>query len=148
MTYISFAGYPSARRCHGAVQLTRETGTQVFIIGGHNNDNIFADLWRLDLTTYQWTCFVTCQLPNPTFFHATAVTPEGRVYIFGGNYRAGRTNDVYSAWLCIPKLSEICWAALLAYYPDLYKRKIDSLIDIGVPKRFLDRINIKNTIES
>lgn len=123
----------------------------MFITGGHDNEHIFGDLWRLDLTTHEWTCFITCQLPNPTFFHAIAVTPEGRLYVFGGNYCTEndieRTNDIYSTWLCIPNLTEICWEALLCYYPHMYKCDTDKLIDIGVPKRFLDRINIKSMVE-
>lgn len=104
------------------------------------------------MTTLEWTCFLTCQLPNPTFFHATAVTPEGRLYVFGGNYCSAdeteRSNDIYATWLCIPQLNEICWEALLYYFPQMYKNDPESLIDIGVPKRFLDRINIKNEDKS
>ncbi|XP_018563263.1 kelch domain-containing protein 10 homolog isoform X2 [Anoplophora glabripennis] len=138
-------GHPEPRRCHGAVEITVNTGPQVFITGGHDGENIFNDLWRLDLKTYQWTFFEICQLPRPTYFHATAVSPEGRLYVFGGNYSINddvrRSNTIYSAWLCIPKLSEICWEAVLYYSPHINKCGVDDLINIGLPRHFLQRLN-------
>lgn len=138
-------GYPEPRRCHGAVQIAVDTGPQVFITGGHDGENIFNDLWRLELKTYKWTFFETCQLPRPTYFHATAVSPEGRLYVFGGNYSINddvrRSNAIYSAWLCIPKLSEICWEAVLYYSPHINKCRLDDLINIGLPRHFLQRLS-------
>lgn len=73
------------------------------------------------------------------------------MYVFGGNYcsddETQRSNDIYSTWLCIPKLSELCWDALIFYFPHMYKCNVDKLIDIGVPKRYLDRISIKDMEE-
>ncbi|CAG9865367.1 unnamed protein product [Phyllotreta striolata] len=138
-------GYPEPRRCHGAVQITSTSSVQLFITGGHDGEDIFNDLWRLDLVTYQWTYFSLCKLPQPTYFHATAATPEGKLYVFGGNYSVDedvrRSNDVYSTWLCIPKLSEISWEAVLHYSPRLHKLDASELIDLGLPRRFLQRLD-------
>lgn len=137
-------GYPEPRRCHGAVQISYNSNIQIFVTGGHDGENIFNDLWRLDLQTYQWTYFNLCRLPQPTYFHATAVTPEGKLYVFGGNFSVDedvrRSNAVFSTWLCIPKLSEICWESVLYYSPNLHKLKSHDLIDLGLPRRFLQRL--------
>ncbi|XP_023026034.2 scruin like at the midline isoform X1 [Leptinotarsa decemlineata] len=141
-------GYPKPRRCHGAVQVEINHGVQVFITGGHDGENIFNDLWRLDLKTYQWTYFSNCQLPQPTYFHATAVTPEGKLYVFGGNYSieddVRRSSAVYSTWLCIPKLSEICWEAVLHYSPHITECDSNDLINIGLPRHFVLRLGNVN----
>ncbi|XP_057667494.1 kelch domain-containing protein 10 homolog isoform X1 [Diorhabda carinulata] len=140
-------GFPEPRRCHGAVQITYNNSIQLFITGGHDGECAFDDLWRLDLQNFQWTCFDLCRLPQPTYFHATAVSPEGRLYVFGGIYSGDedvtRNNDIYSTWLCIPKLSEICWEAVLHYTPNIKKLEHSELIDMGLPRRFLQRLDNK-----
>lgn len=77
---------PAPRRCHGVVQYTDEkTGvTYVVISGGTNGTFVFSDVWRLDLSEMQWTCLRKCKLPRPLFFHSAALTPQGRMYTFGG----------------------------------------------------------------
>lgn len=77
---------PAPRRCHGSVQYTDEKSgiTSVVISGGYNGDRVFSDVWRLDLSTLQWTCLRECILPCPVYFHSAALIPEGRMYIFGG----------------------------------------------------------------
>ncbi|XP_050451629.1 kelch domain-containing protein 10 homolog isoform X2 [Cataglyphis hispanica] len=76
---------PAPRRCHGSVQYTDEKSgiTSVVISGGYNGDRVFSDVWRLDLSTLQWTCLRECILPCPVYFHSAALIPEGRMYIFG-----------------------------------------------------------------
>ncbi|KMQ97665.1 kelch domain-containing protein 10-like protein [Lasius niger] len=134
---------PEPRRCHGSVQYTDERSgvTSVFISGGYNGDWVFSDVWRLDLSTLQWTCLRECILPYPVYFHSAALIPEGRMYIFGGIVKVQRTNAVYSAWLTIPKLSEICWQALNYYYPKLKDYSPDKLLDIGIPLKFVQRLD-------
>ncbi|XP_020290298.1 kelch domain-containing protein 10 homolog isoform X2 [Pseudomyrmex gracilis] len=138
---------PEARRCHGCVQHKDEkTGvTSVFISGGYDGDWVFSDVWRLDLSTRRWTLLRECILPSPVYFHSAALTPEGRMYIFGGivkvNNEVQRTNAVYSAWLTIPKLSEICWQALNHYYPNLRNMSPRKLLRIGIPLRFVQRFD-------
>ncbi|KAL3270195.1 hypothetical protein HHI36_009251 [Cryptolaemus montrouzieri] len=141
-------GIPAARRCHGAVQINVEDSIQIFITGGHDGENIFDDLWRLDLSNYQWTCFTQCRLPKEIYFHATASTPEGRLYVFGGIYSEEekfiRTNSIYSTWLCIPKLSEMCWEAVLQYFPHIVDCDHNILIKVGLPRNFIKRLPNRN----
>jgi len=51
-----------------------------------------------------------------------------------------RTNAVYSAWLTIPKLSEICWEALNYYWEDLKDASPDELLSMGIPLKFVQRL--------
>nr|CAI5846140.1 unnamed protein product [Callosobruchus analis] len=146
-------GYPPPRRCHGAVQVDAEEGggaPQVFVIGGHDGENIFDDLWRLDLRTFRWTCFDTCRLPRPMYFHAAAVSPQGRLYVFGGNYSVNddirRSNAIYSTWVCVPKLAEMCWEAVLHYSPNINRCRTEDLIDSGLPRHFVQRLGGYNTM--
>ncbi|XP_011691613.1 PREDICTED: kelch domain-containing protein 10 homolog [Wasmannia auropunctata] len=138
---------PAPRRCHGSVQYTDEkTGvTSVVISGGYNGDRVFSDVWRLDLSTLQWTRMRKCVLPSPVYFHSAALTPEGRMYLFGGivktNNKVKRTNAIYSAWITIPKLSEICWQALNYYYRDLRNASPDKLLSMGIPLKFVQRLD-------
>lgn len=174
---------PAPRRCHGSVQYTDEKSgvTSVVISGGYNGDWVFSDVWRLDLGTLQWTRLSECILPCPVYFHSAALTPEGRMYIFGGivkmnnkviivlsqmtrnilqcfvhcsyflsviviirrfsSLQVQRTNAVHSAWLTIPKLSEICWQALNYYYPKLKDCSPDELLHMGVPLKFVQRLD-------
>lgn len=137
------AGIPSPRKCHGAVQIESEDGINVFIIGGEVEARALSDLWKLNLKTLQWTLVTMFSLPHPIFFHSCAVTPEGKLYIFGGITKGGelgRTNRVHATWLCIPKLSEICWEALLHYYPQLNNCCKESLINSGIPRNFVQRL--------
>jgi len=77
---------PAPRRCHGSVQYIDEKNgvTSVVISGGYNGDRVFNDVWRLNLSTLRWTRLRECILPCPVYFHSAALTPEGRMYIFGG----------------------------------------------------------------
>lgn len=142
---------PEPRRCHGSVQYTDEKSgvTSVVISGGYNGDSVFSDVWRLDLSTLQWTLLKECILPSPVYFHSAALTPEGRMYIFGGiakiNNEMERTNAVYSAWLTIPKLSDICWQALNNYYPSLKYSSPDKLLHIGIPLKFVRILDSYNS---
>ncbi|XP_015431512.1 PREDICTED: kelch domain-containing protein 10 homolog [Dufourea novaeangliae] len=138
---------PEPRRCHGSVQYTDEkTGvTFVVISGGYNEDHVFSDVWRLDLSLLQWTCLRKCILPCPVYFHSAALTPEGRMYTFGGiikeDNKVARTDAVHSVWLKIPKLSEICWQALIHYFPHLCRKSQHQLLLTGVPLKFVQRID-------
>lgn len=137
------SGVPLPRRCHGAVQLDTPTGIQVFITGGYDGEDVFDDLWKLEVNTLQWTRIDTCRLPTPRYFHAAAATPEGKLYVFGGIYMSDdmrRSNEVFTTWLCIPKLSEMCWEALLTFNPCIVNAKREDLIDAGLPRRFIERL--------
>lgn len=45
---------------------------------------VLNDLWRIDLATFQWTKLEVV-LPVGVFFHSASITPDGWIYIFGGN---------------------------------------------------------------
>ena len=138
---------PEPRRCHGSVQYTDEkTGAKLVVIsGGYNEEHVFSDVWRLDLKLLQWTRLRESSLPCPLYFHSTALTPEGRMYTFGGiikeNDEVVRTDAVHSVWLKIPKLSEICWQALIYYFPRLRRKSPNQLLYMGVPLKFVQRID-------
>lgn len=96
------------------------------------------------MKTYQWTCFSKCSLPRELYFHAAAASPEGRIYVFGGIYsdegNTIRTNTIYSTWLCIPKLSEMCWEAVLLYFPHIVHCDHDELLNVGLPRNYVKRL--------
>ncbi|XP_018320085.1 kelch domain-containing protein 10 homolog isoform X2 [Agrilus planipennis] len=138
-----YVGVPLPRRCHGAVQIQTENDIHVFVTGGYDGDLVFDDLWRLELSTMQWRLIERCTLPWPTYFHSASVTPEGKLYVFGGIYadeNIRRNNDIVSTWLCIPKLSEMCWEALLHYYPKIVNCPKNKLINAGLPRHFVQRL--------
>ncbi|KAK0178737.1 hypothetical protein PV327_007600 [Microctonus hyperodae] len=142
---------PGPRRCHGSVQYTDPiTGdVNVVLSGGYRSDQVYNDVWRLNLRRLQWTCLkpLGTTLPRPLFFHSAALTPAGQMYVFGGiqDFQTGpRTQDVLSVWLLIPKLSEICWEAL-GYYKNNWKNTSrNDLINLGIPRKFVERIQFNN----
>lgn len=138
---------PSRRKKHSAVQVNTPNGVQVFVAGGNAGQSVFDDIWRLDITTLQWTLMRQSYLPKSLFFHAATVTPEGCMYVFGGiepkHDTTTRNNNLFKVWLCIPKLSEMCWEAILYYNQNLAQRDKAALINEGFPLRFLDRLGEK-----
>lgn len=46
----------------------------VFICGGYNGELILADLWKINLQTFQWSK-LPAEMPEPAYFHCAAVTP-------------------------------------------------------------------------
>lgn len=87
---------PSSRRCHGSVQYKDENTGEISVIisGGFNGDPIFSDMWKLDLSNLQWTRLRNCVLPRPVYFHSVSLTPEGRMYTFGGiNKESNKVNN-------------------------------------------------------
>lgn len=49
------------------------TRTDVYVHGGYNGEEAFADLWRLDLRVWEWQQ-LPCKSPVPLYFHSAAVT--------------------------------------------------------------------------
>lgn len=94
---------PEPRRCHGSVQYTDEKSgiTSVVISGGYNGDHVFSDVWRLDLKLLQWTCLRKCILPCPVYFHSAALTPEGRMYTFGGIIKENNKVIIILLFICL-----------------------------------------------
>lgn len=124
-------GFPEPRRCHGAVHL----GNKVFVLGGYDGEDIFGDVWRLDLDQLQWRR-IPIQLPTPVYFQATTVTEDGKLVIFGGVdsiEENTRTNRVYTAWLTVPSLRAMAWEAVQHYSERLATTTPNSLQELGVP---------------
>ncbi|XP_053598951.1 kelch domain-containing protein 10 homolog [Microplitis demolitor] len=143
---------PSARRCHGCVQyVDQATGDiNAVISGGYTGPQVFNDVWRLNLRRLQWTCLKRfgTELPRPVYFHSAALTPAGQMYIFGGivqnGSRGSRTQHVRSVWLVVPKLTEICWEAVNYYFKNLRNKSKDELANLGIPLKFIQRLDITN----
>ncbi|XP_031355710.1 kelch domain-containing protein 10-like [Photinus pyralis] len=135
--------YPANRRCHALAQMKTADDVHVFVLGGYeNNEEAFNDLWRLELSTLQWTLLARNVLPKSPYFHSVALTREGKLYVFGGmegGTTLRRNNKLFSAWVRIPTLAEIAWEAFLHYFPDIARtNKINRL---QLPNRFLSRID-------
>lgn len=132
---------PLPRKCHSAVQVD---GNQVFVAGGSDGQSVFDDVWRLDLSDLQWTLMKKTVLPHPLYFHSGTVTSSGCMYLFGGieprEESACRNNILYKVWLCIPKLSEICWDAIMHFDPELDTYDRSTLLHNGIPVHFVDRL--------
>lgn len=136
-------GMPKPRKCFSCVQLETSNGVEAYITGGLQSDfeTYFADVWRINFRTMQWTLVKTAVLPRPLYFHSATTPGNGCMYIFGGiEYNMRRRNDLYKMWMTIPKLSEICWDAITFYNPNLDKYKRSHLLKIGIPERFVDRV--------
>lgn len=147
-------GYPAPRRCHGSVQVPEDEtqGPEVIISGGFDGMRIFSDIWKLNLHTLQWTNLKE-KLVTPLYFHSTSVSPCGKMFIFGGiceifnddeDFFTVRTNEIFSIWVKIPKLSEICWDAMLFYNSELGSHDKSKLLNSGVPIQFVERIQKKS----
>lgn len=140
-------GYPSNRSCHSCVQCP-ENSNLVYICGGFNGIRSFRDVWRFNLDTLQWEKLTKCTMPQPVYFHSTAVTPSGRMCCYGGivsnedlDGRGGRSNDITSAWITIPKLKIICWEAMVYYFKyQMFASSDELLKEIGLPPEFHQRI--------
>ncbi|XP_071810516.1 kelch domain-containing protein 10-like isoform X2 [Asterias amurensis] len=140
--------YPAPRKHHSCVQWKNE----VYICGGHNDEVIFDDVWRLELPSLQWFKLPTA-LPVPTCFHTAAITPETSkikcMYIFGGlisditdpDYRQRkRTNNVFRIWLDIPPLADISLRKIVSCLPDVTDETIATLSKLGVQSGQLDKL--------
>lgn len=137
-------GIPEPRMCHSCIQYKDENNEiYVYIIGGNNGpDTVYNEMWRLQLSTLQWTKITNKPLPFPVYFNSACVTQEGKMYLFGGINRdeSKRTNYLHSAWIVIPKLSEMCWESLLHYNPNLCKSSKAELLNQGIPAHFIERL--------
>lgn len=141
-------GYPGARKCFSCVQFETVDGDiQVVIAGGNDNRKFFRDLWKLELKTMQWSLFRKTALPFPLHFHDAASTTDGCMYIFGGikvnaSSTNSRINSIFKMWVTIPKLSHICFEALGHYYPHLWKRNKNELLELGIPSIFVNKLSL------
>ncbi|XP_039263633.2 kelch domain-containing protein 10-like [Styela clava] len=130
-------GYPAPRRCHGCVQLQDEA----VISGGYDGIRITGDVWKINLRTMQWTKIT--DMIEPVYFHSATVTPDGRMYIFGGVSCIEpniRTASCYRMWLRLPSLQTLCWQKLLNSFPQLKKLPHKKLIELGVNRSLTSQL--------
>jgi len=52
-----------------------------------------------------------------------------------------RTSKVYTVWLKVPKLKELCWQLLTQALPDMDQIPQKRLLEIGVPNDLLGRLS-------
>jgi hypothetical protein len=102
-------------------------------------------LWRFNLNEIKWEK-LNIKMPVLTYFHAACVNTDGQIFLHGG-VKAGedfsvqsRINHLYTIWVKVPKLTEICWNKLIGNYPNLLNSNQKVLVDIGLPARFIDKI--------
>jgi hypothetical protein len=137
--------YPGARKCHSCVQVQTDNDTEIIICGGYDGRKYHRDVWKLSLNTLQWRNMTKSRLLFPLFFHDAACNSDGCMYIFGGvkynNQTNVRTDIVYKMWTTIPKLSAICWEAMLHYHPNLPDLPKEKLLSLGIPMNFANRIH-------
>ncbi|XP_051910969.1 kelch domain-containing protein 10 isoform X1 [Hippocampus zosterae] len=131
-------GFPAPRRCHSCVQIRND----VFICGGYNGEFILADLWKINLRTFQWSR-LPAVMPEPAYFHCAAVTPTGCMYIHGGvvNIQENkRTGSLFKIWLAVPSLLERCWERLLQAFPHLANLPAVQLLNLGLTQELIERL--------
>jgi N-acetylneuraminic acid mutarotase len=137
--------YPSPRRCHGCVQFESD----IYIVGGTDGIYICNDMWRLDLISMQWTK-LEVEIPLPVYFHGTSISPAGQLVIFGGVNSTTfneRNNSLYSLWLRTPPLKELSWLAFHYYSSSLVRQAPENLIEMGIPRSFVQRIGSQETTD-
>uniref|UniRef100_A0A3B4BU59 Kelch domain-containing protein 10 n=1 Tax=Pygocentrus nattereri TaxID=42514 RepID=A0A3B4BU59_PYGNA len=159
-------GYPAPRRCHSCVQIKNGkaqfsnidlnllvmfwtyidrspfSSSDVFICGGYNGELILADLWKINLQTFQWTR-LPAVMPEPAYFHCAAVTPAGCMYIHGGVvniHENKRTGSLFKIWLVVPSLLELCWERLLKAFPHLARLSAMQLLNLGLTQELIERL--------
>ncbi|XP_022107260.1 kelch domain-containing protein 10-like [Acanthaster planci] len=131
-------GFPENRRCHGCAQLDNEG----YVTGGYSGKRIFDDIWRLELKTLQWTR-LEARLPQPVYFHSSAVTPTGCLYCHGGVISPTgdeRSDSLTRIWLKTPSLVMTCWERVLSLIPDLHIMPERKLMELGIPRHLLERM--------
>ncbi|CAI2351449.1 unnamed protein product [Caenorhabditis sp. 36 PRJEB53466] len=119
------AGFPVGRRCHTLVRHHRK----VIITGGvHKFDEddpqpLHSDVWIFDLDTFSWTKFAY-SLPQPVFFHDSAITSDGWLLTFGGVHgrhpQSPRSNVLICSWFDVPSLRRFAVEALRSSRPKLF----------------------------
>uniref|UniRef100_A0A914LHF3 Kelch domain-containing protein 10 n=1 Tax=Meloidogyne incognita TaxID=6306 RepID=A0A914LHF3_MELIC len=116
-------GFPEERSCHSIVH--REDF--VYLIGGYGMEmNAFSAIWRFNLQNFEWRKIEEYnRLPVPVYFHASTLTPDGCIFVFGGVEKQNtqerherRVNDLQRMWLQPPSLSYFASISLLRDVPD------------------------------
>lgn len=136
--------FPMKRKCHGCVQDPQDAAL-VFVNGGFRKTiYVYNDTWRLNLNTLQWKRIPSLDLPYGIYFHSSAVTPEGRMIVFGGITKEfspmQRTANMFSAWIRVPKLADACWEAVLHYIHTGVFIMPSDLCNVRLPPEYKNRL--------
>lgn len=149
------SGYPAARRGHSCIQYQTLAGQSEIVIAGGSIVNTsttgphFDDIWKLNLVTMQWHLLKSVRLPKNVVDIEMTISGNGLLYIFGIDIDYERNDfhqrkyayKLFKVWVTIPKLSEICWAGIVTMQPRLSSFSVDKLCEVGIPKRFVGRLN-------
>lgn len=130
-------GFPGRRRCHGCCQL----GKNGYITGGFSGRRIYDDVWKLNIETLEWTK-LKIKLPEPVYFHASAITPDGCLYYHGGvltHNGTARTDKLNFIWVAVPSLVTIAWRNILKINPSVRKLSNETLQSLGIPLHIVKR---------
>ncbi|KAH3819904.1 kelch domain-containing protein 10-like [Dreissena polymorpha] len=137
--------YPSPRKCHSChlvVDSMNQENADIYLIGGMSESKIEQYLWRLNLPSLQWTMISPrLRLPVPVYFHASAISSEGCLCIFGGVTKidSERTNSLQTVWLTVPSLQAMSWHAVCARLDTAsITDNVQGLREAGVPEQLLD----------
>ncbi|KAH0561320.1 hypothetical protein KQX54_016201 [Cotesia glomerata] len=84
-------------------------------ITGGRNDNVYTDFWKLNLRSMKWIYL--------------GVIPSG----IGDKPAATNksSSEIYSTWLCVPRLKQICWQAVMQHIPDIASKTDTEVIALG-----------------
>lgn len=106
--------YPTERYSHGGGQMAH----RVYVCGGVDGRQIFADLWWLDLRDLSWHCVDTegVRFGSSSYFQGADISPRGELVTFGGVSSLDtklRTNEMRTMWLEFPTLEKMAFEALM-----------------------------------
>ena len=130
--------HPQLRRAHSCVVHDR---TMCMVAGRNDSDEFLGDIWMFDLHEKIWRKYPHAFLYEISF-HASAVTPHGCMYVFGGtDSQQLRTNKLHKMWLCAPSLKEQAWMKIVRELQKVERLTKESLIELDVPTNFHHRLN-------
>ena len=130
--------YPEPRRAHSCVV---HSDTMYMIAGRNDSDHFLDDIWKFDLKEKLWTK-LPGSFPYQISFHASAVTSQGCMYVFGGtDSHVRRTNKLHKMWLCAPNLKEQAWMKIVSELKRCQGLTKDALRELGVPSNFYHRLD-------
>uniref|UniRef100_A0A914VTJ2 Uncharacterized protein n=1 Tax=Plectus sambesii TaxID=2011161 RepID=A0A914VTJ2_9BILA len=108
---------------------------------GEANNRVLREILRLDLVTKTWSVFGL--LPRPLWFHASSVTDEGELFVFGGcpllNYNGPRNNELVTINVDVCSLQTLAWRVLMAdgRGAQIASLSVDTLRSIGLSDQFV-----------
>lgn len=136
--------YPEYRMNYALAQDMTQT-EYVYMCSGYSMKGFLADFWRLNLITLEWYNVNSYSIPKPTMFHLLTITSSGYMYYLDGLHclRLGsvqlqQNRYIWTACIKIPKLSAICWDAVLYYFKDrMLAASEKNLKKIKIPSKYI-----------